>query len=64
MILKSNKDLFLLRLSVEIINKRDILKIYLIIQIMLRVMKHAIEFLIKEKTKSDACRYNIKYIIY
>ena len=30
-ILKSSKNLFLLRLSVEIINKKDILKVYLII---------------------------------
>ena len=30
-ILKSNKNLFLLKLSVEIINKKDILKVYLII---------------------------------
>ena len=28
---KSNKDLFLLKLSVEIINKKNILRIYLII---------------------------------
>ena len=32
---KSNKDLFLLRLNVEIVNKKDILRIHLIIQIML-----------------------------
>ena len=30
-ILKSNKDLLLLRLNVEIINKKDILRTYLII---------------------------------
>ena len=30
-ILNLNKDFFLLKLNVEIINKRDILKIYLII---------------------------------
>ena len=30
-ILKSNKNLFLLKLNVKIINKRNILKIYLII---------------------------------
>ena len=30
-ILKSNKDLFLLKLNVEIINKKNISKIYLII---------------------------------
>ena len=29
--LKSNKDFFLLKLNVEIINKKDILKTYLII---------------------------------
>ena len=34
-ILKSNKNLFLLKLNVEIINKKNILKIYLIIQIIL-----------------------------
>ena len=34
-ILNSNKDLFLLKLSVEIINKKNILRIYLIIQIIL-----------------------------
>ena len=31
MILKSNKDFFLLKLNAEIINKKNILKIYLII---------------------------------
>ena len=35
MTLKSNKDFLLLKLNVEIINKKNILKIYLIIQIML-----------------------------
>ena len=35
MISKSSKDLFLLKLNIEIINKKNILKIYLIIQIML-----------------------------
>ena len=30
-ILKSNKDLFLLKLSVKIVNKKDILRIYLIV---------------------------------
>ena len=31
---------------------------------MLRVTKHAIESLIKKKTKFNIYRYNIKYIIY
>ena len=30
-ILKSNKDLFLLKLSVEIVNKKNILRVYLIV---------------------------------
>ena len=47
-ILKLNKNFLLLKLNIEIINKKNILKIYLIIQIMLRITKHAIEFLIKK----------------
>ena len=63
-ILKSNKDFFLLRLNIKIINKKDILKAYLIIQIMLGTTRYTIESLIKKKIKFNVYHYNIKHIIY
>ena len=61
--LELNINFFLLKLNIRIVNKRNIIKIRLIIQIMLRAMRHTIESLIK-KTKFDVNHCNIKYIIY
>ena len=57
-------NLLLLKLNVEIINKKNIIRVRLIVQIMLRAMRYATEPLIKKKTKSNADRCNIEYVIY
>ena len=48
-IFELNINLSLLKLNVEIINKKNIIKVRLIIQIILRAIKHIIESLIKIK---------------
>ena len=63
-IFELNISFLLLKLNVEIVNKKNIIKIRLIIQIILRAIKHAIEFLIKKKIKFNVDYYNIEYIIY
>ena len=63
-IFESSINLLLLKLNAKIINKKNIIRVRLIIQIMLRAIKYAIESLIKKKIKFDINRYNIKYVIY